>query len=62
MRSAANAKPSGVYVPIAEAQAYIVCGWSVVHDLDPHHVLMLPPSADEGGKGGVARETQRSDG
>jgi hypothetical protein len=60
MRSA-SAKARGIYVPPAEVEAYLANGWSVVDHLNPHRVLMLPPT-DPRGKGGVSAETPPKNG
>jgi hypothetical protein len=44
MRSGYAAKPRGLFVPPEQVEVYIANGWSVGDDLNPHQVLMLPPS------------------
>jgi hypothetical protein len=57
----ASAKARGIYVPPEEVEAYLANGWSVVDHLNPHHVLMLPPTPDSD-KGGVSAETPPKNG
>lgn len=45
MRSASATAPRrGIFVPPEQVEAYLANGWSVVDDLNPHQVLMLPPT------------------
>jgi N6-adenosine-specific RNA methylase IME4 len=44
MRSAAE-KPRGTFVPPEQMELYLVNGWTLVDGLNPHQVLMLPPSS-----------------
>jgi len=42
MRSATQ-HPRGIFVPPEETEVYLANGWILIDDLNPHHVLMIPP-------------------
>jgi hypothetical protein len=42
--ASSSSKPRGIFIPPEQVEAYIHNGWAVVDDLNPHHVLMLPPT------------------
>jgi hypothetical protein len=39
-----STKLRGIFVPPEQVEVYLANGWTVVDDLNPHHVLILPPS------------------
>jgi hypothetical protein len=45
MCSASADKSGGIFVPTEQVEVYVANGWTVVHDLNPHQVLMLPPTS-----------------
>jgi len=55
MRSANDAH-RGIFVPPEQVESYIANGWSVVDDLSPHSVLMLPPTAHPSDAGSSAKD------
>jgi hypothetical protein len=46
MRSVANVKQRGIFLPPEQVETYLA-NWSVAEQASPHSVLTLPPQAEE---------------